>query len=755
MPALKNINLLLSVCILLLAFSLRAQQEKAAWLQGSVYDQEAQPLPGVQVIYGKQTGTITDTDGFFHIQSVEGMHNLRFRLLGFKRVEQQILLVSGDTVYMELSLLPEIYEMDQVVVTASRIEQRMAELTVSMSVIKAEQIAELHINNAKELVNQVPGVEVLDGQASVRGGSGYSYGAGSRVLALVDGLPVVATDAGNIRWQYLPLHNLSQVEVIKGASSVAYGSSALNGVINFRTADAGMEPLTTAFTEIGIYDNPRRKAWQWNNNPIFFSTAGFSHLRKLGNTDIGISGSGTYDPGYRKHNEDHFGYLNLKMKHFDQKWQGLIYGLTLHGGLNEKTDFVLWENAENGALIQDTSTAILLKGSFLTIDPFISYRKTDGSGHDLRLRFQRSHNRFPEAENNNSEAQNLYTEYQFRQKLNPVLQLHAGLSQNSSWVFSPFYGDHNSFNLGVFAQLEISLVNRLNMVGGMRMEYNRLDGQDEGFVPLFRAGINYQLFEFTFLRASFGQGYRVPSIAERYATTRLGSVRLYPNENLLPESGWNAEAGLRQAFRAGVFNGQLDLALFYMQNKNLIEYELRFFPDGQFGSYAPGFRAANLEASRVYGYEVEGLLSGQTKGIKHNISGSYVFLVPAEYDPYSGRNTGEMLKYRRRHSGQLHWQLGFGKYFGGLRLTARSKLLRIDPVFLNERTREQLLPGFYDYWQQANKGHALWDLQLGYRAGERYTFTGMIKNLTNHEYLGRPGDIQPQRSFSLRFQARF
>lgn len=750
----KTIISFIGACILLLSFPLQAQQS-AAWLQGRVLDQMAQPLPGVQVIYEKQRGTLTDTDGFFHLQSTAGVHTIRFRLLGFQWVEQQMHLASGDTIYVEVRLKPEVYEMDQVVVTASRMEQRLAELTVSMSVIKPEEIAGQHITNAKELIDQVPGVEVLDGQASVRGGSGYSYGAGSRVLALVDGLPVVAADAGNIRWQYLPLHNLSQVEVIKGASSVAYGSSALNGVIHFRTADAGMEPKTTAFAEVGLYDHPRRKAWQWNNKPVWFSSAGFSHLRKMGNTDIGISGSGTYNPGYRKYNEDHFAYLNLKLKHFDQKKQGLIYGLNLHGGLNEKTDFVLWDNAETGALIQDTSTAILLKGTFLTIDPFISYRKTDDSGHDLRMRFQRSHNLFPEAENNNSEARNLYAEYQIRQKLSPVLQLHAGLSQNSSWVLSPFYGNHNSFNLGLFSQVELSTGDRLKMVAGMRMEYNRLDGVDEGFVPLFRAGINYQLFEYSFLRASFGQGYRVPSIAERYATTRLGSVRLYPNKKLMPESGWNAEAGLRQGFRAAAFKGQLDVAFFYMQNQNLIEYELRFFPDGQPGSYAPGFRAVNVEASRVYGFELEGLLSGHTKSIKHNVSGSYVFLVPAEVDPHTGQNTGEMLKYRRRHSGQLHWQLAFRHVFGGLRLTARSRLLRIDPVFLNERTREQLLPGFYDYWQQANKGHALLDLQLGYRLGDRYTFTLMVKNLTNHEYLGRPGDIQPQRSYDLRFQARF
>ncbi|MBK6986176.1 MAG: TonB-dependent receptor plug domain-containing protein [Bacteroidetes bacterium] len=79
---------------------------------------------------------------------------------------------------------------------------------------------------------------VSDGQASIRGGSGYSYGAGTRVLMLVDEMRMISADAADIKWNYLPLENLEQVEVIKGAASALFGSSAMNGVINMRTAYA-------------------------------------------------------------------------------------------------------------------------------------------------------------------------------------------------------------------------------------------------------------------------------------------------------------------------------------------------------------------------------------------------------------------------------------------------------------------------------------------------------------------------------------
>ena len=149
-----------------------------------------------------------------------------------------------------------------------------------------------------------PGIEVMDGQASVRGGSGFSYGAGSRVLALIDGLPMVSADAGNIKWQFLPLENLSQVEIIKGASSVLYGSSALNGIINFRTADATNIPVTQFYAETGIFGKARNRNWVWWDTPRVFSNVSFSHLQKFGKTDLGVSANLLIDEGYRRLNDE-------------------------------------------------------------------------------------------------------------------------------------------------------------------------------------------------------------------------------------------------------------------------------------------------------------------------------------------------------------------------------------------------------------------------------------------------------------------
>ena len=62
---------------------------------------------------------------------------------------------------------------------------------------------------------------------------------------LIDGMSALTSGTGIINWNIVPLENIEQVEVMKGASSVLYGSSALNGVINIRTKRPSLTPVTT------------------------------------------------------------------------------------------------------------------------------------------------------------------------------------------------------------------------------------------------------------------------------------------------------------------------------------------------------------------------------------------------------------------------------------------------------------------------------------------------------------------------------
>ena len=158
----------------------------------------------------------------------------------------------------------------------------------------------------------------MDGQANIRGGSGYSYGAGSRVLLLVDGIPAFQADAGRPNWSHIPVENIGQIEVIKGAASALYGSSAMNGIINVRTAYPTSDPFTKLSFFTNFYNKPRtttnfagiettgeQKAW-WNRDEVVVDKdtidvtqenrpreVGFSfaHRQKFGQHDLVVAHS--------------------------------------------------------------------------------------------------------------------------------------------------------------------------------------------------------------------------------------------------------------------------------------------------------------------------------------------------------------------------------------------------------------------------------------------------------------------------------
>ena len=534
-----------------------------------------------------------------------------------------------------------------------------------------------------------------------------------------------------------------------------YGSSALNGIINFRTSDATNEPVTTFYGETGIYDKPRQKNWVWWTTPRVFSSASFSHLQKTGNTDVGLSGTLIIDNGYRRLNNEKLGRLTFRLKHFNQKISGLSYGINLNAGYTDKTDFLLWENAVTGALKNSETASQELHGTFYAIDPFIVLSKPEKLRHELKMRFQTSQNRFPNGGNNNSDAYALYTEYQLWYKVFKKIDITGGISEYISKVVSDFYGDHGGMNSAGFIQVEGRPIDKLKLSAGLRVEQNALDSKNDKIVPIFRTGINYQLYPFTFLRASFGQGYRYPSIAEKYASTTLGSITIFPDPYVKAESGWSSEAGVMQQISFGQLKGQVDFAFFYSENKDMIEYIFGLYPDIVTGIFDYGFKATNIENSRVYGVETEFGVSRTLGDFGFTATGGYTYIYPVSFNKVTNMSTGKYLKYRRKHSAKLDIVTSYKKTEIGLTLYAKSKILNIDDVFLNEMTRESILPGFYDYWNADNKAYLTADLNVGYNFNQKLNLSLSIKNLTNKEYMGRPGDIMPQRSFSLRFSGKF
>ena len=131
---------------------------------------------------------------------------------------------------------PPIYE-EQVVVTASKVEQQLVNAPATVSVVTADVIASTPATNYAELFRSVPGVNLS--QTSARDFNLTMRGATSTLatstLALLDGRSLYLDFFGFVAWDLLPVNpnELKQIEVIRGPASAVWGANAMNGVVNF------------------------------------------------------------------------------------------------------------------------------------------------------------------------------------------------------------------------------------------------------------------------------------------------------------------------------------------------------------------------------------------------------------------------------------------------------------------------------------------------------------------------------------------
>ncbi|MBK8225892.1 MAG: TonB-dependent receptor plug domain-containing protein [Flavobacteriales bacterium] len=263
-----------------------------ATITGKVTDASTgEALIGVNVTYAPGKGVATDVNGVYLLQVPAGAARIAFSFVGYATRTEAITLVAGERRDLSIKLALGNAQLETVVISGGRYEQRIGEVTQSLSVLRPDIILNKNVVSLEQALDQVPGVVIVDEEPQIRAGSGFSYGAGSRVMVLVDDIPILSGDIGRPNWSFLPIENLEQVEVIKGASSVLYGSAALSGVINVRTAYPRAEPRTRATLFSGVYDTPGHAPAKWwdQNNPGI-SGASFYHSQQFGQLDLVIGG---------------------------------------------------------------------------------------------------------------------------------------------------------------------------------------------------------------------------------------------------------------------------------------------------------------------------------------------------------------------------------------------------------------------------------------------------------------------------------
>ncbi len=753
-------------------------------LKGKVIEQDSQePLVAANIILNDTTGTYSDANGLYSMELSPGRYLLQVTYIGYQSHEQEIVLTAGQTLTVNIALASESAVLKTATVTTGKFRKPLGEVTVSLEVLKADLVQSTNKVTIDGALEKIPGVRVIDGQANIRGGSGYSQGAGSRVLLLVDDMPILQADAGFPNWGDIPVEILEQIEVVKGAASALYGSAAMNGIINVRTAVPRSEPKTKASVFSTAYLPPRVKSLQWWDSAPYTAGASFSHAQKIKRFDMVVGGYFLKDESYNKDSYNRFGRVvaNTKYRITDRLAVGLNFNVN-HGA---RSSFFYWLSdtlAYQGFIARNpqgeitNTTYSLNKNTRFNIDPYVTFFDKSGNKHRLLSRFYSVDNNITEGRSNQSLQ--IYGEYQFQRNFKGLdMVLTAGLVAIRSNVTAELYGDTTFYsrNLAGYAQLDKKFFDRLNVSAGFRYEANVLE--NPGFTypfgtvqpsseresrPVFRLGLNYQLFETTYLRGSLGQAYRYPTIAEKFIFTQVGGFTIAPNPTLQSESGWSAELGIKQGFKISSFEGFLDIAAFINKYEDMMEFNLVPFVDDN-GFRRTVFRSVNIGGTRIQGYEVTIAGRGNFFGLPTNILTGYTYIDPKfdEFDPnFEGtpdpNNQGQInannsssddniLKYRSRHMFKLDIETQIKKFSVGLESFYASDMIAIDAIF------NLIVPGLQGFREANNKGYNIYNFRAAYRFSRKFKLSVLFNNAFNIQYSVRPGIMDAPRSIGARF----
>jgi len=774
-------------------------------ISGVVTDKsDGTPLLNVKIYASNGQRTLTDVQGNFQITASSYPVTLIFSLLEYKT---DTLLIAAAGTYPLAMRVNEKTE-QTVVVSANKRAQAIEEIPISLEVIKPRLIENKGMVNLEQAVEQTPGVFTMDGQVSIRGGAGFAYGAGSRVMMLWNGMPLLSGYVGDVQWNAIPIEQASQVEVIKGASSVLYGSGALNGVIALSEKEPGLVPETKIRVQAGIYDNPRRKSMQWwgkdsaqrfnpmNQQVEFFRSQMFKR------TGYTISTVFYNDQGFRQGETETRGRISGTLYLRPVKNERLKAGVGLNYQFQKTGTFIIWQSDALGYTpsggadtANPASTLTYNIANRLFIDPYIKYIDRFKNKHTFKSRAYLTTNQ----NINNSQQSNgaiVYTgDYGFQHNFKTGGTLISGAFYSYNVVFSNLFGDHVSSNAAVYTQFEQHF-GKFDLTAGMRAEYFTMDkkrGDSDfklgavtlPFYPVFRAGAHYELKKYTHLRASIGQGIRYPSVGERFTSTSVGALNIFPNPSLIPETGWAAELGIKQGVKMGDWKGMIDLAGFINNYSNMIEFSFGFYnpqngnsidiytPEGQAElSYIQqtygytiqqiiGFGAQNVEKARITGVELSFNSMGKIGDVEVVSLIGYTYMNPVslnadpKYTIYNSDSTN-ILKYRFRHLVRADIEAVYKKWGFGISNRYNSYMRNIDKVFEDAiAINTFILPGLKEYRQVYNKGNITFDARISYQCTDKLKASFIANNVFNAETTSRPGDIQAPRNFLVQLAMKF
>ncbi len=484
-----------------------------------------------------KTYQVTDEDGKVD-NLVTSKTIVAISYIGYHTLYDTIL--SGESKIFKL--LPAVLNMEEVVVTGQYMPGRTDKSIYKVQVIGAKEIESQAAVNLEEILSTQLNISISHDAALGSKMKMQGIG-GENVKILVDGVPVIGRMNGDIDLSQISLSNIERIEMVEGPMSVNYGTNALAGVINLITRDYVNNTvdarINTYYESVG------------QNN-----IDGSAGIYKNKNTFL-LSGGRNFFDGYSEMDTSRYQQWKPKEQYFGEFKYKLRIGKTnLHASTRYFDEFVL----DKGSPQLDADT----------INNYYFYKARDG--HYFTKRWDNSLALTGLIGQKYIDVMAAYSWYQREREvyIKNLADLSEELSQSpsdfdttsfDSWVvrgaMSRFLmdtvvlnyqagfdinlesgtgkkiegGKANIGDYALFASLKYRPTNSLTIQPGLRVAYNT--GYDAPLTPSIN--LMYNISEKWLVRASYGKGFRAPSLKELYLDFVDLNHKIYGSDSLKAE----------------------------------------------------------------------------------------------------------------------------------------------------------------------------------------------------------------------------
>lgn len=612
----------------LVHFDLALIQHQAVTGKGIVkgtITEGSQPLPYASVLV-KNTNieTVANDDGTYSLSLPAGGHTLIVSAIGYKTTEQAITILSGNEILQDIKVEGSAFNLDQVVITASRTKQNRKEAPVIVTVTTSEVLQKTQSISLSEGLNFQPGLRMETNCQNC----GFSQvrmngldGAYSQIL--LDSRPVFSALNGIYGLDQIPANMIERIEVVRGGGSALYGSNAIAGTINVITKD----PVDNNFeinSHLGLIDGTTPdKALSMNGtvlnedlslglqlfgmmrdrSPFDANNDGFTEITRMENRTFGFKAfyrnynrsKVTLD--FHSINEFRRGGDQLHLQPFESltteqirskmTGEGLTYEFS-NENLNDR--YTVYINS------QQSENANFYGGRADNADGTINYGESiRGFGHT-------------EVTTTVAGAQLSHSQEEFALGGTGTFTAGAEYKREEMTDAKPGYNAYVNQNLnilGLYGQEEWQVNARLKLLAGLRVDFHNAADEDVIINP--RLNVLYNIKKNLQWRISYAKGFRAPQVFSEdiHARIAAGDVSLIVlSDDLKSESSHSFLTSLDWSHAHDGHEAAATFEAFYTRLENPFILE-------QIGDRL--WEKRNGRSANVYGINLEGKFSPNEK----------------------------------------------------------------------------------------------------------------------------------------------